>query len=50
MQQQKKKIAIRLQYSATTWMATERKNSRCLNAGKSNLIPDRRPWYVRTQA
>jgi len=49
MQQQKGMIAIRLQHSAITWMATEHNNSRCFDAGVRNLIPDTRPWYIQAQ-
>ena len=49
MPQQKRIIAIRLQHSAISWMATEPNNSRCFDAGVSNLYPDTRPWYIQTQ-
>ena len=49
MPQQKRIIAIRLQHSPIMWMATEQNNSKCFDAGVSNLYPDTRPWYVQTQ-
>ncbi len=41
--------AIQLHHSPITCISAGQNNNKCFDAGRGNLYPDTRPWYIQSQ-